>query len=137
MKKAIYACFLLTILLILNGCSNSKNTNGSIIDVNRGIEKIKMGLSFPFTKSIIIEDKEKIQEFVNYINDLDLKKTESKEGYLDGTYVINVFFDDNTVDEFLIFAGKYFEYGKYRYEITTEEAQKFLDFYYGMIKSES
>ncbi len=137
MKKFLYTCFLLTILLILNGCSNSKNTRRLIIDVNRGIEKIKLEMSLPSSKPVIIEDKEKIQEFANYINDLHLKKVESNEGYLDGTYIINVFFNDNTSKELLIFSGKYFVFDRYKYEITVEDAQKFLDFYYSILKSES
>jgi len=105
--------------------------------VNRGIEKIKLEMSLPSSKPVIIEDKEKIQEFANYINDLHLKKVESNEGYLDGTYIINVFFNDNTSKELLIFSGKYFVFDRYKYEITVEDAQKFLDFYYSILKSES
>lgn len=146
MRKFLYTCFLLTVLLIINGCSNPSNkvtlnstekTDKVFIDVSKNIEQIKMFTSFPRTQVIISEDKVKIQEIVNYINSLDLEITEDKGGYLDGTYVIIIYFDDGTTKEFAVYGGRYFEHGKYRYKLTKEQGQKFQDYYYSFIKSES
>lgn len=135
MKKFIYTCLLLTILLVLNGCNNTKNTN-KFIDANKGIKKIQMIASYPYALTKFTEDKEKIQEIVNYINDLDLKTTKEVGGS-GGGYVITVYFDDTTYKEYCVVSEKYFVYEKYRYAITTEQAQKFKEFYYSLINSES
>lgn len=129
MKKVIYSCLLLAILFVLNGCgaSNDKIT----INKTKNITKVAINTQ-PSNNSSLksTEDKSKITEVINYINDLDLKKTTKDGGQYEGmAYIITVYFDDKTSTEYILL-GKFFkESGKYWYEIPYNQAEKFKGIY--------
>lgn len=130
MKKSIFSFLLIAILLILNGCSATKdkttiNNTKNIIKITINTQPDNSG-SFKST-----ENKSQITEIINYINDLDLKKTTKDAGqYVGMAYIITVYFDDKTTTEYVHFGNMFFkESGSDWYEIPYNQAEKFEGIY--------
>lgn len=111
---------------MLNGCSSTKNKE--IIDNTNDIVKISIK-THPGNDSNLksTEDKKQISEITNYINALDLKKTnKDAEKYAGMSYVITVFYGDKTSREYIHFGNMFFkESGGDWYEIPYKQAEKF------------
>lgn len=130
MKKIIYSCLLITILLMLSGCSEKKDN--IIINNTKNIIKITIKTQ-PGNDSTLkyTENENKIIEIVNYINGLELKKTRRNPNEYTGmTYTIIFDFDDATSTEYDHFGNMLFkEAGKYWYEMPYNQAEEFEGIY--------
>ncbi len=130
MRKTITLCLLIAILLMVNGCSTAKDS--SIIKNTDNISKITVRTQPGKDSSLkSTEDKSHITDVVNYINGLDLKKTTKDAGKYNGmSYVITIYYGDNTSTEYVHFGNMFFkESGRYWYEMSYNQAEKFEDIY--------
>lgn len=115
---------------MLNGCGDTKNK--TTINNTKNIIKITINTQPGNNNSLkSTENKNKITEVVNYINDLDLKKTTKDAGQYSGmAYIITVYFDDKTSTEYVHLGNMFFkESGKDWYEISYKQAEKFEGIY--------
>lgn len=130
MKKIISICLLIVIILTLNGCSTKKD--GILPDSTKNIIKITVDAQPGGDSSLkSTDDKEKITEIYDYLKALDLKKTTDDAGRYTGmSYIITLYFDDDTCREYIHFGNKFFkELGKEWYEMTYVQAERFEDIY--------
>jgi hypothetical protein len=130
MKKIIYSCLLITILLMLSGCSDKKDN--IIIYNTKNIIKITIKTQ-PGNDSTLksTENENKIIEIVNYINGLDLKKTrKNPDEYTGMAYIIIFDFNDATSTQYAHFGNMFFkESGKGWYEMPYNQAEEFKGIY--------
>lgn len=133
MRKVVASFVLLAALLILNGCSATKDK--TIIDSTRNISKITIYTQPGGDSSLkSTEDKSQMTDVVDYINELDLKKTTKDAGQYNGmSYIITVFYDDKTSIEYVHFGMFFKESGKGWYEVPYKQAEKFEGIYNSLV----
>ena len=130
MKKIIYSCLLITILLMVSGCSYKKDN--IIIYNTKNIIKITIKTQSRNDSTLkYTENENKIIEIVNYINGLELKKTrKNPDEYTGMTYTIIFDFDDATSTEYAHFANMFFKQsGRDWYEMPYNQAEEFEGIY--------
>ena len=130
MKKIIYSCLLITILLMVSGCSYKKDN--IIIYNTKNIIKITIKTQSGNDSTLkYTENENKIIEIVNYINGLELKKTRKNPNEYTGmTYTIIFDFDDATSIEYDHFGNMFFrEAGKGWKEMLYSQAEEFESIY--------
>ena len=131
MRKSVASFLLIFILLILKGCSVTKDK--PIIDNTQDIVKISIKTQPGEDRNLkSTEDKKHISEIINYINTLDLEKTRIDVGQYDGmSYVITVFYN-NTRTEYILFGTFFMDSEGDWYEIPYKQGERFEDIYNGL-----
>lgn len=135
-KKILFLCVLISSLIMLNGCSVTKNT--ASIASTENIIKMQISNIANVTKIEIkaypgrlkiAQSKKEITEIINYINSLDLKKA-TKTRVSGMGYVITVYFKDNTSKKYEHIGNIYFvDSEKKWYKMTYKQAEKFEGIY--------
>lgn len=76
-------------------------------------------------------NENEIMKIVNYINSLNLQKpTEDADKYFGMSYIITIYYDNKTSNEYVHFGNMFFkEWNKDWYEIPYEQAEKFEGIY--------
>lgn len=125
MKKFIFLYTLITIIIMLNGCSATKNT----LTINHATNITKIEIKAYPGSLKTTENNNEITEIINYFNSLDLKKT-TKTTVTGMSYTITVYFNDKTSKKYEQVGNSYFiDTETNWYKIPYEQAQKFEDIY--------
>jgi hypothetical protein len=106
--------------------------NKQVINNIKNITKITVTTEPGGDKKLkTIKNKDEIEDIVNYINDLDMKKTsEDVTKYSGMSYIITVYYKDKTSKEYVHYGNIFFkEMGKEWYTIPYKQAEKFESIY--------
>lgn len=137
MKKYVFAAALIVIILIAGYIVNDKINNGALTSISAG-NVIKITITVDGGDKLLrtTEDRSVINDIVNHINGLHLKRTHKNvEDYTGTAFVIKVYFSDDSMKEYVEYSNLFFkESGKEWYRIPYEEADKFGSIYNNMDK---
>lgn len=136
-KPGFWAIALSIILVAAVGIglmANPRTVTGdkSIISNARDVLKITVETQPGDESSLkMIEDKEHIMDVINYINGLNLKKTDKDPSQYEGmSYIITIYYSNGTSTEYIHFGNRFFkESGSDWYEMPYKQAVKFAGIY--------
>jgi hypothetical protein len=129
MKKSIHVFIIISILLLLFGCSDSNKQS-----LNKSeFEQVTIETLPPLKDSPkIIKDEKTILEITEYINNLEFINTDVSADDFNGmSYIITVKYKSGDTKKFVHFGNKFFkEYDNDKWnEMKYEEAEKFSKIY--------